>query len=339
MQFKDAAYEVLKQAGEPLHYNEIAQRALEAELLKTRGQTPEATMGSRLYVDTKKPSSRFRRVGRGIFGLTEPRVGDIAYRIEVMNRQARKDLKKRIMEMPPDRFEALVGELLLALGFDEETIEVTSYTSDGGVDVRGLLRAGGVAEVNAAVQAKRWKRNVRAPIVRNLRGSLKVHEQGIIITTSDFSPGARSEVIEAAKTRIGLINGDQLLDLLIQHRIGIQEEAHTIISLDDEWWIEMSGEVSSVEISKRKDPEIDGTLSLSFPLSITAKYHGETIYAELIDKQGRIILEGVKYETPSGAGKGATGWKAVDGWMFWKYEHSISGKLRPIDDIRGRLRD
>lgn len=117
MQFKDAAYEVLKQAGEPLHYNEIAKRALEAGLLNTRGQTPEATIGSRLYVDTKKPDSKFRRVGRGIFGLAGPRVGDIAYRIEMMNRQARKELKKRIMEMPPDRFEALVGELFFSAWF------------------------------------------------------------------------------------------------------------------------------------------------------------------------------------------------------------------------------
>lgn len=29
MQFKDAAYEILKQAGKPLHYEEITDRALE----------------------------------------------------------------------------------------------------------------------------------------------------------------------------------------------------------------------------------------------------------------------------------------------------------------------
>jgi len=55
MTFLDAAYEILKQAGQPLHYTLIAQRALAAGLLDTRGQTPEATMGSRLYVDTKRP--------------------------------------------------------------------------------------------------------------------------------------------------------------------------------------------------------------------------------------------------------------------------------------------
>jgi len=43
MQFKDAAYEILKAAGEPLHYSEITDRALKAGILTTSGQTPHAT--------------------------------------------------------------------------------------------------------------------------------------------------------------------------------------------------------------------------------------------------------------------------------------------------------
>jgi restriction system protein len=34
---------------------------------------------------------------------------------------------------------------------------------------------------------------VQAPVVQQVRGSLGAHEQGLIITTSDFSTGARSE--------------------------------------------------------------------------------------------------------------------------------------------------
>ena len=57
MNFLEAAYEILKLAGQPLHYAEITQRALQKGILDTKGQTPEATMGSRLYVDTKRPES------------------------------------------------------------------------------------------------------------------------------------------------------------------------------------------------------------------------------------------------------------------------------------------
>ena len=34
------------------------------------------------------------------------------------------------------------------------------------------------------------------------------------------------------------------------------------------------------------------------------------------------------------SGQPATGWKAVDGWFFWKYEHPKSGEWRAIDDLR-----
>ena len=98
------------------------------------------------------------------------------------------------------------------------------------------LRAAGLTDVNAAVQAKRWKGNVSAPTVTQLRGSLQVHQQGIIITTSDFSKGARAEATAPGKSRIGLINGDELLDLLFKHKVGVQERTLIVMSVDEDWW-------------------------------------------------------------------------------------------------------
>lgn len=40
MQFKDAAFEILKESGKPLHYNEITNIALNKGILETAGQTP-----------------------------------------------------------------------------------------------------------------------------------------------------------------------------------------------------------------------------------------------------------------------------------------------------------
>ncbi len=207
MNFLDSAYEILKQARQSLHYTEVTARALTAGILDTQGQTPEATMGSRLYVDTKRSSSRFRRVSRGVFDLAETHPSGIGQRIGTLNQQARADLRKRLLKMPPDRFEVLVSQLLTALGFEEETITVTSYSNDGGIDVRGVLNAAGITKINAAVQAKRWKNNIQAPAIQALRGSLTVHEQGIFITTSKFSKGAVAEAAAPGKTPISLIDG------------------------------------------------------------------------------------------------------------------------------------
>ena len=44
--FKDIAFQILKEAGRPLHSNEITQIALKKGWLKTAGKTPEATMNA-----------------------------------------------------------------------------------------------------------------------------------------------------------------------------------------------------------------------------------------------------------------------------------------------------
>jgi restriction system protein len=333
MTFLEAAYEVLKQAHQPLHYTEIATRALAAGLLDTRGQTPEATMGSRLYVDTKRPGSRFQRVSRGVFDLTEAQPSDIGQRIETLNRKTRAELRKRLRDMPADRFEALIGELLIAIGFDEATVEVTRYGGDGGIDVRGVLSAGGVTDVNAAVQAKRWKRNIQVRTVRELRGSLTAHQQGIIITTSDFSSGARKEAAEAGKTRISLVNCEQLLELLIKHGIGVSQEQHTLLSLDEEWWGELTGE--DTQPSAPPPPAKPALPQMTYPLPLQGTVHRQTVEAELLDADGRTRYAGVEYRSPSGAGQVASGWKSCNGWTFWRFRHPDSGEWRAIDELRG----
>lgn len=51
--FKQAAIEVLKEAGKPLHYAEITRLALESGILETEGATPEATMNSQIILDIR----------------------------------------------------------------------------------------------------------------------------------------------------------------------------------------------------------------------------------------------------------------------------------------------
>ncbi len=241
MTYLEAAYQILKQAGEPLHYKEITERALAQGLIQPTGLTPEATMGSRLYTDTKQEGSRFVRAGKGVFDLAERQPSGIDRRIQEINRTTRDQLSDLLHTMPPDRFEALIGELLIQMGFDESAVQVTQRSKDGGIDVVGVFRAAGLTEMNVAVQVKRWKGNVGAPVVTQLRGSLQVHQQGIIITTSDFSKAARKEASAPNKTRIGLISGEELIDLLIKHQVGVVEKTLKVIGLDDEWWGEMLG--------------------------------------------------------------------------------------------------
>ena len=133
--------------------------------------------------------------------------------------------------MDPIAFEELVGELLAKIGFED--VAVTRASGDGGIDVRGTLVAGDVIQTKMAVQVKRWKNNVQAPVVQQVRGSLGAHEQGLIITTGDFSAGARQEAEQPDKTPIALMNGKQMVSLLIEHDIGVVRTNYDLIDLEE----------------------------------------------------------------------------------------------------------
>jgi restriction system protein len=133
--------------------------------------------------------------------------------------------------MPPTAFEALIGKLLAALGFVE--VSVTKASGDGGIDVRGTMVVGDVIRTQMAVQVKRWKNNVQAPVVMQVRGSLGAHEQGLIVTTSDFSSGAREEAESPSKTPVALMNGTQLVELLVEHEIGVTRTPYNLIEISE----------------------------------------------------------------------------------------------------------
>ncbi len=73
MTFTDAAAEVLRLIGRPLHYKEITDIAIEKNLLSHVGKSPEVTMGARLAATLKKDTADnpLVRVKPGVFALRE----------------------------------------------------------------------------------------------------------------------------------------------------------------------------------------------------------------------------------------------------------------------------
>ena len=76
------------------------------------------------------------------------------------------------------------------------------------------------------VQAKRYKlgSKISANTVKHLRSSIPSQGQGAFITTADFQASAAEIALEPGFPRIGLINGRQLVDLLIEHWNDIPSE-------------------------------------------------------------------------------------------------------------------
>ena len=236
--FNDAAEMVLDQFAnqQPMHYQKITEKILELGLVHTEGQTPGATLYAQILTEVKRnlkrgETPRFVKHGKGYVSLRKWLGEGLAYQIKSHNEDVRKKLHKRLLAMTPADFEALIAQLLVALGFED--VIVTSISNDGGIDVRGTLVVGDVIRTRMAVQVKKWKRNVQSPTVQQVRGSLSTHEQGLIITTSDFSKGSYEEAQIPDKIPVALMNGEQLVALLIENDIGIQRTSYDLIDLEE----------------------------------------------------------------------------------------------------------
>jgi len=133
----------------------------------------------------------------------------------------RSQLLENIYELTPHQFEQFARKILQAYGFID--VKVTNVSSDGGVDGYGKLRLG-LASMNVAYQCKRWEGNVGRPEVDKFRGAIQGEfEQGIFFATSDFSAQARDASLKKGAVPIILLNGESILDLMIQKEIGVQK--------------------------------------------------------------------------------------------------------------------
>ncbi len=123
----------------------------------------------------------------------------------------------QILELDDQEFEILITHILNALGF--EGSEHTGKVRDGGVDATGELNVSNMAKIKLFVQAKRYKlgSRIRGNVVKALRANIPAGGQGAFITTAGFDKKAKEIAVENGFPRIGLINGEQLVDILAEH--------------------------------------------------------------------------------------------------------------------------
>ncbi len=140
--------------------------------------------------------------------------------------------------MPPEAFERLCQYLLRRSGFFQ--VEVTGRTGDGGIDGKGILKLG-ILSFHVFFQCKRYKDSVGSPVVRDFRGAMVGRaDKGIIITTGTFSRDAKLEALRDGATPLDLIDGDELVEMLKEHQIGIKTEQKMIevVQVDKNYFLE-----------------------------------------------------------------------------------------------------
>jgi restriction system protein len=135
--------------------------------------------------------------------------------------QFRSKLLDRLYQLSPKQFEHFARLLLEAYGFVKMTVK--NVGKDGGVDGHGMLKVG-LAQMAVAFQCKRWEGNVSRPEVDKFRGAIQGEfEQGIFFTTSDFTKEATQASIKKGAVPVILINGEGIVDLMIEKEFGVQK--------------------------------------------------------------------------------------------------------------------
>jgi len=159
----------------------------------------------------------------------------------LLNAALRDELVNALVQMNPTRFEAVILELLSAMGFGkgrEEYGSLTPNTGDGGID--GVISEDALGLDAVYIQAKCYNpdNKVSRPDIQRFVGSLTGESatKGVFVTTSDFSKEAKA-YIDRVQQRIVLINGEKLAKLMIQHDVGVRTRATYLIkSLDEDFF-------------------------------------------------------------------------------------------------------
>ena len=152
----------------------------------------------------------------------------------------RKSLHKILLDMNPIAFEHLVKLLLEKMGYQD--VEVTSGSGDFGVDVVANLELC-LSSLREVVQAKRHRRAIQRNVLDALRGTLHRFNavRGTIIATSRFAKGAEKAAFDPGVAPITLVDGERLIDLLIEHGIGV--EKHLMLAVDTEAFADLEREI------------------------------------------------------------------------------------------------
>ena len=162
-----------------------------------------------------------------------------SYVTESSEENLRNELSQILRNMNCYDFEKLVMRLLRECGFSK--VSVTKKSGDDGIDGFGKVILNGIVSINVAFQCKRYSGVISNSQIRDFRGSLSAGiEKGIFITTGAYSNPAIQDAMDPGKTpSIDLIDGEQLIDLLLEHELGVIKETKTVYSIDKSFFSEV----------------------------------------------------------------------------------------------------
>lgn len=180
----------------------------ERKLIKRDGMTYQITDAGRKWINETLPNK-----------LRDP-LDDIMDAVTRYNQQQKALLREQLLNMNPYKFEYLIAQLLQAMGYED--VFVTKASGDKGIDVVGNIQIG-ITTITEVVQVKRMQNAINRPLIDQLRGALPYHKaiRGTLITVGKFSSGCAEAALYPGAAPITLIDGERLIELLIENNVGM----------------------------------------------------------------------------------------------------------------------
>ncbi|TVP48972.1 MAG: restriction endonuclease [Mongoliibacter sp.] len=150
--------------------------------------------------------------------------------------EVKNELLLKLKSMDPYYFEKVILILLKKMGYGD--FFETSKSADGGID--GVINEDKLGLDKIYIQAKRFTENkVREKDIRNFIGAMSGDtNKGVFVTTSLFDKGA-IEKAQNAHHKIILIDGNKLVELMLEYKVGVQVKAtYELKHLDEDFFIE-----------------------------------------------------------------------------------------------------
>lgn len=112
-----------------------------------------------------------------------------------------------------EEFEHFTADLLRAMGYEAR---VTTYRSDGGIDVIAHMDPLGLQPPLIKVQCKHTTARKGRPEIQGLLGALSQQdEHGLFVTLGSYTPEAMS--VERERPYLRLLGGKEIVDLVLRH--------------------------------------------------------------------------------------------------------------------------
>ena len=162
--------------------------------------------------------------------------------LQTLHADVRQRLLGAILKQDPEFFEKLVLDVLGRMGYGDihgQGLLHTGKSGDEGIDGRINQDALGLDQV--LVQAKRFAPEQVVPRkdIQAFIGSLAGQgvTKGVFITTSSFAASAQEFVQRGSQTKVVLIDGQALIDLMMRYKVGVRvERAVEVLDIDQNYF-------------------------------------------------------------------------------------------------------